>query len=232
MLASDPRLAIADWRPQLFGNRRANDIADPIIEPLWTGPRILAFAEGSDVRLIDADGDPIEGYETIVDALGAAAGGATILIEAYLTPEPIQAPEVIAGREPVTIPNRSQALTQMIFGSRGDRKARLERELEEARRRSLAGTRGDVALVAVDLLWLDDESLTDVPLLERKRILESVLQENDLVRHGIHVRPPVDTWLGSWRSFGFRRMAYKAANSRYVPGEKSPDWAIAAIPPR
>jgi DNA repair ATPase RecN len=48
-----------------------------------------------------------------------------------------------------------------------------------------------------------------------------VIAESDLIRIGIHVKPPVDTWLGSWRSFGFRRLAYKAANSRYLPGRKN-----------
>jgi hypothetical protein len=232
MLASNPQSAIAVWRPQGFGDRRARDIVDPIVEPLWTGPRILAFANGSDVRLIDADGEDIDGFDAISDALAAAAGGATVLIEAYLTAEPIQKPSTIAGRDSVTMPTPAKALSQMIVGSRGDRKDRAQAQLEEAHMRTLEGTVHDVALVAVDLLWLDDESLTDVPLLERKRILESVLAESDLIRVGIHVRPPIDTWLGSWRLFGFRRVAYKAANSRYVPGEKSPEWAIAEIPAR
>jgi ATP-dependent DNA ligase len=90
----------------------------------------------------------------------------------------------------------------------------------------------EVALVAVDLLWLDDEALIDVPLLERKRILESVLPESELIRRGVHVRPPVDTWLGSWRASGFSRLAYKSANSRYAPGEKNEQWALAEIPRR
>jgi hypothetical protein len=42
----------------------------------------------------------------------------------------------------------------------------------------------------------------------------------------------VDRWLGSWRAFGFRRLAYKAANSRYAPGEKNQQWALADIPHR
>jgi ATP-dependent DNA ligase len=82
------------------------------------------------------------------------------------------------------------------------------------------------------LLWLDDQPLLDVPLLERKRILESVLDESKLVRRGIYIRQPIDTWVGSWRSFGFNRMAFKAANSRYLPGQPNPDWAIADLPTR
>jgi len=232
MIATDVLSAAATWRPQLFGDKRAATIPDPIVEPLWTGPRILVLVDGSTVRLTDAAGRQIDGYPEIVDALREAAAGTTALLEAFLTPEPIQARTAIAGRESLTMPKPGEAMTQMIVGSRGDRKDRLALQKEEARRRTLDGADEEVAVVAVDLLWLDDESLFDVPLLERKRILESVLPESDLVRVGIHVKPPIDAWLGSWRSFGFRRLAYKAANSRYIPGAKNQDWATAAIPPR
>ena len=232
MLASDARSAAATWRPQLFGDKRAATIADPIIEPLWTGPRVLAFVTDGTVRLTGVDGEAIDDHDEIRDALREALAGSTVLIEAFLTSEPLQAPSAIAGRDIVTMPQASRAMTQMIVGTRGERKDRLERQQDEARRRSVDDTEERVAIVAVDLLWLDDESLCDVPLLERKRILESVLPESDLVRVGIHVKPPIDAWLGSWRAFGFRRLAYKAANSRYVPGHKNPDWATAEIPAR
>ncbi len=232
MLAADSGSAAATWRLMQFGDKRAAKIADPIVEPLWTGPRILALVDGDTVRLTDAEGEPIDGYEDVADDLRAAVDGATVLLEAFLTPEPIQAAPGIASRDIVTVPKPGQAMSQMIVGGRGERKERLALQLEEARARTIEGAAAELALVAVDLLWLDDESLCDVPLLERKRILESVVTESHLVRVGIHVKPPIDTWLGSWRAFGFRRLAFKSANSRYLPGQKNPEWALAAIPPR
>jgi hypothetical protein len=232
MLATDALSAATTWRPQLFGDRRAATIVDPVIEPLWTGPRILAFATDRAVTLTDTGGDPIPGHGEIEQALLEAVTGTTVLLEAVLTPEPIQSTDQIAERERIPPPKPADAMTQMIVGSRGDRKDRILRSVDEARARQVGGTSERLALVAVDLVWLDDESLCDVPLLERKRILESVLTESDLVRVGIHVKPPIDTWLGSWRAFGFRRLAYKAANSRYVPGAKNQDWATAEIPQR
>jgi hypothetical protein len=232
MIATDVRSAAASWRPQLFGDKRAASIPDPLVEPLWTGPRILVLIDGSTVRLIDDEGRPIEDHPEIVDAVRESTAGPTALLEAFLTPEPIQTIAAIASRETVTAPKLSDTMTQMIVGARGDRKDRLALQKEEDRRRTVEGTDDRVALVAVDLLWLDNDPLFDVPLLERKRILESVLVESDLVRVGIHVRPPIDAWLGSWRSFGFRRLAFKAANSRYIPGHKNPEWATAAIPQR
>jgi hypothetical protein len=232
MLASDAVSAASTWRPQLFGDRRAQTIEDPIIEPLWTGPRVLAFVDDGRATLTDADGESIDAREEIEAALVEAALGGTLLVEAVLTPEPIQAPVGIGGRDLVSTPKPGQAMTQMIVGSRGDRKDRIARHVEEAQRRQLATNGEPLALVAVDLIWLDDESLCDVPLLERKRILESVLVESELIRVGIHVKPPIDAWLGSWRAFGFRRLAYKAANSRYLPGQKNHEWALAEIPHR
>ena len=223
--------AAATWRPQLFGNRRAGDIADPLIEPLWNGPRVLALVDHDIVRLTDADGIEVSGHDEIREDLAAAAA-ATMLIEAYLTPEPIRGVDEIAPRDEITVPKGSQALSQMFLGQRGPKAERFPMRAEETWLRSAADSTSEVALVAVDLLWLDDVRLLDVPLLERKRILESVLPESHLIRVGIHVRPPVDTWLGSWRAFGFSRLAYKAANSRYVPGEKNPHWALAEIPHR
>ena len=62
-----------------------------------------------------------------------------------------------------------------------------------------------VSFVATDLLWLDDTSLLDVPLLERRRLLESVIAESDVVRVGAFVRPP-DRFVGHLVAFdGLRR---------------------------
>ena len=80
--------------------------------------------------------------------------------------------------------------------------------------------------VAVDLLRVDGVSLLDVPLLERKRLLESVVAPGALVRISPHVRPPVDSWVATWKSLGLRGGILKAANSRYVPGGDSIEWRI------
>ena len=122
-------------------------------------------------------------------------------------------------------------MSQMWFGNMLRRRRRDTPTVEQTERVTPV-EENDVALVVTDLLWLDDEPLLDVPLLERKRILESVVGESKLVRRGTFVRPPVDPWLGSWRAFGFSRMSYKAANSRYLPGQRNPDWTVADVPTR
>ena len=77
-----------------------------------------------------------------------------------------------------------------------------------------------------------DASLIDVPLLERRRLLDAVLIESDVVRLGAFVRPPIDSWVNSWRSQGFAGLTYKAANSRYLPGRPNPEWVLAGMPHR
>ena len=98
-------------------------------------------------------------------------------------------------------PSAAEMTAQLFLGSAGQRR---RQELARARGR-IAAPVGPPAFVAVDLLLVDDEPILDVPLLERKRILEGVLDEAELVRRTVFVRPPVDPWLGTWRSLGFGR---------------------------
>jgi len=89
-----------------------------------------------------------------------------------------------------------------------------------------------VSIVVVDLLWLDGQWLLDVPLLERKRVLEGIVPAEQLVRPSPYVREPLGSWIGSWRAQRFQAMSFKAANSRYRPGETADDWTLADLPRR
>ena len=86
------------------------------------------------------------------------------------------------------------------------------------------------SFVAIDLLALDDEVLIDVPLLERRRLLDSVVVAGERVRRSPHARPPAEAWYRQWRAFGFREIAVKEANGRYRPGVAADDWARSPIP--
>ncbi len=147
------------------------------------------------------------------------------MLDGYLTRQatPAVGTVYLVGSE---IPTAAQMTSQMLVGrglnSRAVSKAEedVNKELRE----------NPLAFVAVDLIVLDGQPLLDIPLLERKRLLESVVREAELVRRGAYIRPPVDTWLASWRTVGFRELAYKSANGRYLPGEINDSWAIARIP--
>jgi ATP-dependent DNA ligase len=148
------------------------------------------------------------------------------VIDGYLTHQATlpSLPSVPGGVEGISA---SEMATQMFFGRQARRK-RLAKEGDAYAAVLTADT--PLALVAVDLLEIDGTELLAVPLLERKRLLESALDEGDLVRRTSFVRPPVDVWIGTWRSLGFTQLVYKAANGRYTPGVANGGWAIARIP--
>ena len=80
------------------------------------------------------------------------------------------------------------------------------------------------AFVAVDLVELDGEPLHDVPFQERRRLLESVVDEGVQVRLSPVVKQPLGGWLVGWRLNGFTHYLAKHMNSRYLPGERNDDW--------
>lgn len=229
----DARTAAARWRPQKFSEGGAVQVVDPLIEPLWTGLRAVALIDGPVVEIRDLDGDPVDDFPDVVAELAGASRAHALVIDGYLTHQPLQTVGAVARRDTIEEqPRSAPTIRQMWFGSLGGRRKREPRQPVDAVGRDPLPVDDDVAFVAVDLLWVDDDPLLDVPLLERKRVLESVLVESRLVRRGIYVKPPVDTWLGSWRVMGFSRLAYKAANGRYTPGEVNRSWALADLPSR
>ena len=222
-----------DLRPQEYGRTRPTTIADALVEPAWSGRRVIASVGGGRATLW-SDGESIAEHDAVAAALVRAVGRTAVdgaIFEAYLTK---QAATEGVGVRPWQneYPTITGTMTRMFIGGRRNRL----QEMEERREADAAATvfeDGDiVSLVIVDLLWLDGQWLLDVPLLERKRILESVVPSEQLVRPGPYVRQPIDSWIGSWRAQGFRGMTFKAANSRYRPGETADDWTLAEMPRR
>ena len=136
------------------------------------------------------------------------------------------------------IPSFSEHASQFFLGRRGAELMSASAGLERAGRARIPAPDEDdseeapIAFVAVDLVALDGEALVEIPLLERKRLLESVLAEGNLVRRTPYVRHPAGTFIVTWRSFGFGGLAYKAANSRYLPGATNDDWCMTPMPRR
>jgi bifunctional non-homologous end joining protein LigD len=244
----DPRT----WRPQAFGHRKPRDVADPIVEPAWSGIRVLAHVGGGRVRLVDAGGEDLgAAHPELARELAEAALADTLVVDGYLTHQALRSGVGVL-LDVDTSPGMGEQVTQFFFGSRaasyvgdrtgGPRRGRAGSTAPAAPSPAPApaaagGTpppagAARVAFVAVDLLAIDDQPLLDVPLLERKRILESALAEGELVRRTPFVREPAGTFVTTWRSAGFVGLAYKAANSRYLPGDRNDDWALIEMPRR
>ena len=208
-----PPADLLAWRPMgPVITKRPPEVHDPLVEPLWSGARILAhIAQGEPrVRFIDTYGVDLTANVAELAALVAGsidAGDA--IIDAVLTTEATRGG---VGAAAITEPKTT--LTSMVFkhdpGVAVVRRDRDENPVE--------------GFVAIDLLRLDGEALIDLPLLERKRLLESVVAQSDRVRVSVHARPPVDGWVATWQGAGLKGAMLKGANSRYVPGGRSWEW--------
>ena len=215
-----------------YGHERPWKIADPLCEPLWGGRRVLVEVAGGNVDIRGTDGADVEGYDDLRAAIADAAFADELLMDGALLPAPLRDTEgarVRVGMDAVKTPTER---VKHIFVGESPMTGRREALAVADEARLPAPGDEPAALVATDLLWLDGQSLLDVPLLERKRVLESVLDERELVRRSMVVRPPVETWFAQWRALGFEEVTYKGANGRYRPGTVAEDWTVIVMPRR
>ncbi len=75
-----------------------------------------------------------------------------------------------------------------------------------------------------DLLWYEGKSLMDLPLSERKAILESIIPENDSLRIGFSVSGKGIEFFESAKQLGLEGIIAKKSDSRYFPGSRSKNW--------
>ncbi|HTK44734.1 MAG TPA: hypothetical protein VL749_05240 [Patescibacteria group bacterium] len=224
--------ATASWRPMAFGHRSPYKIADPVCEPLWGGRRVLVEVTADGVEIRGTDGVDVGGYEDLRAAVADAAFADELLLDGSLLPAPLRDTEgarIRVGLDAVKSPGER---VKHIFIGESPMTGKREALAVADEARMPAPGDEPAALVATDLLWIDGQALLDVPLLERKRVLESALDERELVRRSMVVRPPVETWFAQWRALGFEEVTYKAANGRYRPGTVADDWTVIVMPRR
>jgi bifunctional non-homologous end joining protein LigD len=211
-----------EWRPQEpRRSRRRPEIVDPILEPFWQGIRVLAHfnaepqgGEGPSLELIDQDGDEMS--EVAPEAAAALARSIMALeavVDGILTPQATADPTGTSLVASAHVPSTSFILPH-------------KPEVTHAPPRGHRARGDQLAFVALDLLSVDGQPLLDLPLLERKRLLESLFVQGQLVRVSVYTRPPLKPWLSSWQSAGFRGLMMKAANSRYRPGGETSEWVL------
>lgn len=187
-------------------------ISDPVLEPLWTGARVLAHINPGEprVRLLDQYGvDMVATMPDLAAMVADAVDADDAIVDAVITPEATRGG---VGAAAITEPRTS--VTSLVW--------KQDPGVTVVRR----GPLDDAAdgFVAVDLLRLDGQSLLDLPLLERKRLLESVIRQSERVRVSVLVRPPVDGWVATWQGAGLRGAMMKGANSRYEVGGRTVEW--------
>ena len=79
---------------------------------------------------------------------------------------------------------------------------------------------------AFDLLEVDGDPLIGVPLLERKRHLESLVTPSPNVRLTAYVTRGLRAWRDTLTGLGFKRVVLKDWNSPYSPGQTASSWLI------
>lgn len=75
-----------------------------------------------------------------------------------------------------------------------------------------------------DILWYDGKSLNDLPLIDRKKILASVLPAEGPIRTGFSVSGRGKEFYEAVKAMGFEGMIAKRAASKYQPDHRSADW--------
>ncbi|MEA2650282.1 MAG: bifunctional non-ous end joining protein LigD [Chloroflexota bacterium] len=176
-----------------------------LFEPLWPGTRMVARAAGGRVHVTDERGEPMADDDEMGEApeiLAAAILANEAVVDGIWTMQPF----VGDGS-----PARAWAETLAVEGLAED----IPDPLATERRR---------AFVAVDLVELEGEALHEVPFQERRRLLESVIDEGVRVRLSPVVKQPLAGWMVGWRANGFTHYIAKHMNSHYRPGERTQDW--------
>ena len=182
-----------------------------MFEPAWRGERVLARVHDGTVNVTDRAGDPV-GPELadVAEVLAPAVDADDALIDGVWTSMPFLG-EGSAAR------HLADAIAEEGLADE------VPDPLESETRR---------AFVAIDLLELDGQPLYEVPYLERRRLLASVVSEDVRVRITPAVRNPVASWLRAWKANGFTHYVAKHVNSRYHPGEVAEDWLEVATAER
>ena len=230
---TNPNEIAAAWAPQLPGRVGPRDVDDPLVEPDWGGLRVVVASSGTSIEVF-RPGAPVPLPDVLHAALAEAARGVGAVIEGHLSTAPLGGTTVLVPPRP-SVP-RSAMFFPRLGRSRKDdpyvhARHHLSRMEKEAPAVLDALAEGEAfAFVATDLLWLDGQSLLDVPMLERKRLLDGLLAVAELVRVTPFVKPTAVMTLVGWGAMGFRELSWRGANSRYLAGRENPAWAVARPP--
>lgn len=84
---------------------------------------------------------------------------------------------------------------------------------------------GDLVYYLFDLLWLNGKDLTQLPLSERKAMLQQIVPaDDDVIRLSGSFNTPVADFLATAMEMGMEGIIAKKADSIYLPGERTRNW--------
>jgi len=83
---------------------------------------------------------------------------------------------------------------------------------------------GELIYYVFDLLWMDGYDLTQLPLVERKRILKQVMPENNIIRYSDHVEESGKAFFDLAKKQGLEGIIAKNKNSLYEMNVRNQNW--------
>ncbi|WP_232538884.1 DNA ligase D [Chitinophaga tropicalis] len=83
---------------------------------------------------------------------------------------------------------------------------------------------GDLVYYVFDLLWLNGRNLMDVPLIERRELLKSIMPKSDIIRYSEAFDTSATEFLAAAAQLGMEGIIAKQADSVYVPGNRTRSW--------
>jgi len=83
---------------------------------------------------------------------------------------------------------------------------------------------GELLYYVFDILWLDGKDLTELPLIDRKTVLQSIMPEDSLIKSGYSVTAEGSEFFDAARELGLEGIIAKRTDSLYYPGNRSKDW--------
>ena len=189
--------------PPTYEPMMAQLVRDPfddeawLFEVKWDGHRCLA-ALGQSTRLTSRTARDVTGQFPELDALHRQLAARNAVVDG----------EIVAFDQD----------GQPSFQRMQDRFHRAPDEL--ARQRG----RVPIQFLAFDLLWLDGESLLELPLADRRARLAEVLVPRDDVRISQAVQGRGTAFFDQIKGLRLEGVVAKRLASQYRPGARSPDW--------
>jgi bifunctional non-homologous end joining protein LigD len=171
---------------------------DWLFEVKWDGIRAICFIDDKQVRIISRNGNPCERQYPELSVIGHQIAARQAVLDgeiAVLDKNGVSSFGLIQNRIAVADPNTIAHLAR----------------------------RTPVTLFVFDLLYLDGWDLRNVPLMERKRMLASILEPSAVMRYSEHFVNNGEEMLAAARATGLEGIMAKRSTSTYEP-RRSRDW--------
>jgi len=173
-----------------------------LVEPKWDGVRLLAFVRDGEARFVTRN-------ENLVNAA---------FPELAVLPRLLRAREAIVDGEAIVLdPETHLPSFTRILSRVNPRHARSAAEAEKREP-------GQLAYLVFDLVYIDGRDLRAVPLIDRKRLLGSLLAPHAAIRLSEHSVGDGVAYFEAMREAQLEGIVLKRAASTYQPGRRSPDW--------